>query len=71
MTKVVPNCLYVCLCVCLCCSGFIMKDMHNILIQVCETGPGSGGRLETAGIICLETFKDFPRMARFILRDEG
>ncbi|XP_065899361.1 eukaryotic peptide chain release factor GTP-binding subunit ERF3A-like [Dysidea avara] len=28
-------------------------------------------RLETAGVICLETFKDFPRMARFILRDEG
>ena len=22
-------------------------------------------------MICLETFKDFPRMARFILRDEG
>ena len=28
-------------------------------------------RLETAGVICLETFQDFPRMARFILRDEG
>jgi len=28
-------------------------------------------RLETAGVICMETFNDFPRMARFILRDEG
>ena len=28
-------------------------------------------RLETAGVICLEAFQDFPRMARFILRDEG
>ena len=28
-------------------------------------------RLETAGVICMETFTDFPRMARFILRDEG
>jgi len=22
-----------------------MKDMHNILLQVCETGPGSGGKV--------------------------
>ncbi|XP_004606630.1 eukaryotic peptide chain release factor GTP-binding subunit ERF3B [Sorex araneus] len=28
-------------------------------------------RLRTAGIICLETFKDFPQMGRFTLRDEG
>ena len=28
-------------------------------------------RLETAGVICLETFQDFPHMAMFILRDEG
>jgi len=28
-------------------------------------------RLQTAGIICLETFKEFPQMARFTLRDEG
>lgn len=27
--------------------------------------------LETAGVICLETFKEFPQMARFTLRDEG
>ena len=27
--------------------------------------------LQTAGVICLETFKDFPQMARFTLRDEG
>ena len=27
--------------------------------------------LRTAGVICLETFKDFPQMARFTLRDEG
>ena len=27
--------------------------------------------LETSGIICLETFKEFPQMARFTLRDEG
>ncbi|XP_033123759.1 eukaryotic peptide chain release factor GTP-binding subunit ERF3A-like [Anneissia japonica] len=27
--------------------------------------------LTTAGIICLETFKDFPQMGRFTLRDEG
>ncbi|GAB6020404.1 Eukaryotic peptide chain release factor GTP-binding subunit ERF3A [Chamberlinius hualienensis] len=28
-------------------------------------------RLETAGVICLEPFKDFPQMGRFTLRDEG
>ena len=28
-------------------------------------------RLQTAGIICLETFQAFPQMARFTLRDEG
>jgi peptide chain release factor subunit 3 len=29
-------------------------------------------RLEVvAGLICLETFKDFPQMGRFTLRDEG
>lgn len=29
-------------------------------------------RLEVnGGLICLETFKDFPQMGRFILRDEG
>ena len=29
-------------------------------------------RLEvTGGIICLETFKEFPQMGRFTLRDEG
>ena len=27
--------------------------------------------LQTSGVICLETFKDFPQMARFTLRDEG
>ena len=27
--------------------------------------------LQTAGIICVETFKDFAPMARFTLRDEG
>ncbi|CAK9299849.1 unnamed protein product [Gordionus sp. m RMFG-2023] len=28
-------------------------------------------RLESIGTICLETFKDFPRMGRITLRDEG
>ncbi|XP_077862239.1 eukaryotic peptide chain release factor GTP-binding subunit ERF3A-like isoform X2 [Saccoglossus kowalevskii] len=28
-------------------------------------------RLETSGVICMETFKDFPQMGRFTLRDEG
>ncbi|XP_071960443.1 eukaryotic peptide chain release factor GTP-binding subunit ERF3A-like [Antedon mediterranea] len=28
-------------------------------------------RITTAGTICLETFKDFPQMGRFTLRDEG
>lgn len=28
-------------------------------------------RLQTAGVICLETFKEFAAMARFTLRDEG
>ncbi|XP_078274436.1 eukaryotic peptide chain release factor GTP-binding subunit ERF3A isoform X2 [Rhinoraja longicauda] len=28
-------------------------------------------RLRTTGTICLETFKDFPQMGRFTLRDEG
>lgn len=28
-------------------------------------------RLRTSGTICLETFKDFPQMGRFTLRDEG
>ncbi|XP_008845828.1 eukaryotic peptide chain release factor GTP-binding subunit ERF3B [Nannospalax galili] len=28
-------------------------------------------RLRSAGTICLETFKDFPQMGRFTLRDEG
>ncbi|XP_014035139.1 eukaryotic peptide chain release factor GTP-binding subunit ERF3A [Salmo salar] len=28
-------------------------------------------RLRCAGTICLETFKDFPQMGRFTLRDEG
>ena len=27
--------------------------------------------LQTDGPICLETFKEFPPMARFTLRDEG
>ena len=45
---------------------------HYNPVQVCEAGPGGGGKeLETAGVICLETFHDFPCMARFILRDEG
>ena len=28
-------------------------------------------RLEAAGVICMEPFKDFPQMGRFTLRDEG
>ncbi|XP_032357403.1 eukaryotic peptide chain release factor GTP-binding subunit ERF3A isoform X1 [Etheostoma spectabile] len=28
-------------------------------------------RLRAAGVICLETFKEFPQMGRFTLRDEG
>ncbi|XP_037319409.2 eukaryotic peptide chain release factor GTP-binding subunit ERF3A [Pungitius pungitius] len=28
-------------------------------------------RMRAAGVICLETFKDFPQMGRFTLRDEG
>ena len=28
-------------------------------------------RLRAAGTLCLETFKDFPQMGRFTLRDEG
>ncbi|RDD40768.1 Eukaryotic peptide chain release factor GTP-binding subunit ERF3A [Trichoplax sp. H2] len=28
-------------------------------------------RLQTAGVICLETFQEFPQMGRFTLRDEG
>ncbi|XP_037133467.1 eukaryotic peptide chain release factor GTP-binding subunit ERF3A isoform X1 [Syngnathus acus] len=28
-------------------------------------------RFRAAGIICMETFKDFPQMGRFTLRDEG
>ncbi|CAL9702289.1 unnamed protein product [Knipowitschia caucasica] len=28
-------------------------------------------RLRASGVICLETFKDFPQMGRFTLRDEG
>ncbi|XP_035694976.1 eukaryotic peptide chain release factor GTP-binding subunit ERF3A-like isoform X1 [Branchiostoma floridae] len=28
-------------------------------------------RLEATGLICIETFKDFPQMGRFTLRDEG
>ena len=28
-------------------------------------------RFQTSGIICMESFKDFPAMARFTLRDEG
>ncbi|KAG1661481.1 Eukaryotic peptide chain release factor GTP-binding subunit ERF3A [Nymphon striatum] len=28
-------------------------------------------RFETAGVICLDNFKDFPQMGRFTLRDEG
>ncbi|UYV65957.1 GSPT1 [Cordylochernes scorpioides] len=28
-------------------------------------------RLECAGVICLESFKEFPQMGRFTLRDEG
>ncbi|KAM9578018.1 LOW QUALITY PROTEIN: eukaryotic peptide chain release factor GTP-binding subunit ERF3B [Trichechus inunguis] len=39
--------------------GFVKQD------QVCIA------RLRTARTICLETFKDFPQMGRFTLRDEG
>lgn len=28
-------------------------------------------RLEAAGVICMEPFKEFPQMGRFTLRDEG
>lgn len=28
-------------------------------------------RLEAAGVICMESFKEFPQMGRFTLRDEG
>ena len=28
-------------------------------------------RLQTAGVICIERFVDFPQMGRFTLRDEG
>ena len=28
-------------------------------------------KFQTAGIVCMETFKDFPQMGRFTLRDEG
>ena len=28
-------------------------------------------RFETTGMICLETFKKFPQLGRFTLRDEG
>lgn len=28
-------------------------------------------RLECSGILCMETFKKFPQIGRFILRDEG
>ncbi|XP_065187959.1 eukaryotic peptide chain release factor GTP-binding subunit ERF3A-like [Sycon ciliatum] len=38
---------------------FIKQDMSAIV------------RLETSGVICLETFKEFPQLGRFTLRDEG
>lgn len=28
-------------------------------------------RLECAGVVCMEPFKEFPQMGRFTLRDEG
>lgn len=28
-------------------------------------------RLECAGVICMEPFKDFPQLGRFTIRDEG
>lgn len=28
-------------------------------------------RFRAVGVICVETFKDFPQMGRFTLRDEG
>ncbi|XP_072029985.1 eukaryotic peptide chain release factor GTP-binding subunit ERF3A-like [Amphiura filiformis] len=28
-------------------------------------------RLQTTGVVCMETFKEFPQMGRFTLRDEG
>lgn len=28
-------------------------------------------RLEATGVICMESFKEFPQLARFTLRDEG
>ena len=28
-------------------------------------------KLKTVGIVCIETFSDFPQMGRFTLRDEG
>lgn len=55
-------------CVCVCVSAgvdvigvcrFVKQDQVVI------------ARLQTAGVICLETFKEFPQMARFTLRDEG
>ena len=28
-------------------------------------------KFQTAGIVCMETFAEFPQMGRFTLRDEG
>ena len=46
-------------------------DHHHNLCRFVKQDQVVVARLETAGVICLEAFQDFPRMARFILRDEG
>ena len=36
-----------------------------------KTGDICIARIETGQIICMETYKDYPQLGRFTLRDEG
>ena len=54
-----PLKISLCLYICLFHDRFIKQDQVAI------------ASLQATGIICLETFKEFPQMARFTLRDEG
>lgn len=64
--------------VCLCCLQALICLVDKKTGEKSKTRPRFVkqdqvciARLRTAGTICLETFKEFPQMGRFTLRDEG
>jgi translation elongation factor EF-1alpha len=48
-----------------------IQQLEHFLFRFVKQDQICLAKFQTAGIVCMETFADFPQMGRFTLRDEG